>query len=504
MASWPGRNRNTRAGRRNKKPASCSRWPGEYGKWAMRAVGLLSRRLKVLGPFLFAILIALVPMVAGAQDPRSLPTHPRRRCGTQPVPPWCGRTPRLTGVVEVSRTILLLALITVVVLSANGVAMAYGGGDPKTIECEGGECRGTPNSETMRGTHGRDIMYGRAGWDDIYGLGGKDRLYGDASEDDLYGNAGDDKLSGGAQQDSLYGGDGSDSLNGGKSGDYELNGAAGDDRLFGGPGKYSDVLVGGGENDELYGQEGDDLLYGQEGDDLLNGGKGIDEFYAFGPTAGWGNDTISDPDAYPDRLVQTTISFLDWPPREREPARDTIINLVPRPGHEVTDGTNTVDWSEPGFVYAVYAGSADDTITGDEWKNVLVGYRGADTIRGGGGDDGLIGGLGAGSDSVDGGDTLYGEEGDDTVLGIQGNDTLGGGLGEDTLRGGEDNDLIRANTPSEEPGVSEKVFGDAGDDTIEAQDGSPDAIDCGEGNDTVTFDADLDTVTNCENAVGDE
>jgi hypothetical protein len=235
MASWPGRNRNTRAGRRNKKPASCSRWPGEYGKWAMRAVGLLSRRLKVLGPFLFAILIALVPMVAGAQDPRSLPTHPRRRCGTQPVPPWCGRTPRLTGVVEVSRTILLLALITVVVLSANGVAMAYGGGDPKTIECEGGECRGTPNSETMRGTHGRDIMYGRAGWDDIYGLGGKDRLYGDASEDDLYGNAGDDKLSGGAQQDSLYGGDGPDSLNGGKSGDYELNGAAGDDRLFGGP-----------------------------------------------------------------------------------------------------------------------------------------------------------------------------------------------------------------------------------------------------------------------------
>jgi hypothetical protein len=38
----------------------------------------------------------------------------------------------------------------------------------------------------------------------------------------------------------------------------------------------------------------------------------------------------------------------------------------------------------------------------------------------------------------------------------------------------------------------------AGNDEIRARNGSPDTIDCGDGTDTVTFDAGVDKLTNCE------
>ncbi|MDD5299938.1 MAG: retention module-containing protein [Gallionella sp.] len=57
-----------------------------------------------------------------------------------------------------------------------------------------------------------------------------------------------------------------------------------------------------------------------------------------------------------------------------------------------------------------------------------------ETLRGGHGDDTLVGGAGN--------DTLYGYEGKDNLYGGAGNDTLYGGEGKDTLHGGLGNDLL--------------------------------------------------------------
>ena len=76
-----------------------------------------------------------------------------------------------------------------------------------------------------------------------------------------------------------------------------------------------------------------------------------------------------------------------------------------------------------------------------------------DTIKGGDGNDTLLGDFGYFEDSGAvvllggmGNDTLKGEDGNDTLYGEGGDDTLEGGLGDDTLDGGTENDTYTFNT----------------------------------------------------------
>jgi len=80
---------------------------------------------------------------------------------------------------------------------------------------------------------------------------------------------------------------------------------------------------------------------------------------------------------------------------------------------------------------------------------------------------------------------LEGTEDSDKVYGEAGNDTI---------------DLAVFDQPVEYPSPPvDQGFGDAGNDTIVANDGNKDTIDCGRGKkDTVTFDMGIDTVKNCE------
>lgn len=105
----------------------------------------------------------------------------------------------------------------------------------------------------------------------------------------------------------------------------------------------------------------------------------------------------------------------------------------------------------------------------------FAGSSGADTAEFGDGTDDLAG--------EQGNDTLSAGGGDDLVDGNEGNDSLDGGAGNDRLNGGTGTDTIAAG---------------AGDDTVLAADGLEETIDCGEGNDTVTADA-QDKLTGCEN-----
>lgn len=97
--------------------------------------------------------------------------------------------------------------------------------------------------------------------------------------------------------------------------------------------------------------------------------------------------------------------------------------------------------------FEVNAGGGDDRVTVSADISIPV------TIRGGAGDDFLLGGSGPdkliggeGNDQLVGGrgnDLLYGGEGRDVLIGGPGNDLLRGGYGEDTLIGGPGKDNVR-------------------------------------------------------------
>ena len=74
---------------------------------------------------------------------------------------------------------------------------------------------------------------------------------------------------------------------------------------------------------------------------------------------------------------------------------------------------------------AIFAGSGDDLIDGNDGNDRLEGRGGNDTINGGQGNDNL--------DGHDGNDQLFGGPGDDTLRGKTGTDWLDGGDGDDFL-----------------------------------------------------------------------
>jgi Ca2+-binding RTX toxin-like protein len=135
-----------------------------------------------------------------------------------------------------------------------------------------------------------------------------------------------------------------------------------------------------------------------------------------------------------------------------------------------------------------FGGSASDTLTGNEFANVLDGGLGNDTLIGGGGNDTLVGGggndiyyvdsaadtvvetAGGGTDAVrahshyrlddfvenlvlTGGaalkghgntlaNTLTGNSGGNKLYGLAGSDTISGGAGKDVITGGAGKDII--------------------------------------------------------------
>lgn len=191
-----------------------------------------------------------------------------------------------------------------------------------------------------------------------------------------------------------FGGPGADTLTGGPQ----------RDAFVGGPGP--DTLRGGGDADSLQGDEGATVT----ADDVLDGGPGIDQV------------------TYRDRELPVTA--------------DLRSGSAGSPGeHDSLTGIENVE-----------GGLRENTLTGDDGPNVLQAsftaagrVTGAAILDGGGGNDGLYGGLrsdrilgGAGDDTLDGGvsrrpDELRGGEGNDSISGSQGADRISGGPGDDAI-----------------------------------------------------------------------
>jgi Ca2+-binding RTX toxin-like protein len=169
--------------------------------------------------------------------------------------------------------------------------------------------------------------------------------------------------------------------------------------------------------------------------------------------------------------------------------------------------------------------AGDDSIRGGPGGNWIVGRagddriwggRGSDFIHGSSGDDRLVGGpnldflngwegddrlyFGNGMDygmGMDGNDRLRGGSGDDRPLqGGPGRDRIWGGSGDDRLLGQQDRDLIWPG-----PGVDESHTGGAADRVLLRVDGASDHVNCGTGDDAVTYSGQrdaADTLTACE------
>jgi Ca2+-binding RTX toxin-like protein len=236
------------------------------------------------------------------------------------------------------------------------------------------------------------------------------------------------------------------------------------------------TFSGGAGNDKIEGYGGNDVIDGGDGNDEVDGGEGSDEVHA-----GAGDDVL-----YGDHFKAPGADVLDG-----------------GPGFDQIDEWNIPDAPVHPLPSVSLNGAADDGRPG-EGDNVqsiekftfhinttFTGSDAAENVE--------ILNVDAGSASLDGGggnDILKAYDTNDTVNGGPGDDQVEGGLGNDTVTGGPGKDMIMGDaTASRCSYYSCKI--PFGNDTIYAQDGEADQIDCGIGDDVVYADA-IDTTTNCE------
>jgi len=317
---------------------------------------------------------------------------------------------------------------------------------------------GTPDVFAVDGTSGSDQM--GLGYIDLDGdqiTVGDDIVYGGANNDTIYGEGGADYIEGGSGSDRLFGGEGSDTLLGGTGNDL-VNGQNGNDLIEGGAG--FDNLYGNAGNDTISGGTGTDYIFGGTGADSLTGGDDADTFYVENT---FGNDTVAGGEGGTDvdtinlspSSVAVTVTYTGNEAGTITNGTDTIT-FTQIEQFVLTGANDSVNGSESNRPMNVDGAGGDDTITGGEDQDTLIGGAGNDSLSGGFQTDLIYGG--SGNDTIDGGarsDTIYGGSGDDliidtatdplsddTIYGEAGNDTIAGGIREDLLDGGDDADTF--------------------------------------------------------------
>jgi Ca2+-binding RTX toxin-like protein len=225
-------------------------------------------------------------------------------------------------------------------------------------------------------------------------------------------------------------GDGNDVFASSMGGTYErswptkVSGGSGDDSITTGSG--NDTITPGAGNDEVHPGEGENLLIADSRPD--------------------GSDTFD--------LVESSSDIVD------DSARSEPLHLaggvlgaggekdaINRSGAEVTVVGGSGDDEFLGRGEDLRGGPGDDKLVGSPEGEFIQGDRGDDTIGGGGGDDFLYGD--GGDDSIGGGkgyDLMLGDYGEDDMHGGPGNDKLVGELGDDRLAGGTGDDIVAGNS----------------------------------------------------------
>lgn len=299
------------------------------------------------------------------------------------------------------------------IIGDSGADSLFGGYGEDTIHGGSGAdfIDGGDGFDWLYGDDGDDLIYGGEGQDRLYGLDDDDVLDGGRSDDILNGGFGNDRLSGGQGHDKLIGGAGNDTLNGGRNRD-ELHGSDGSDALYGDHG--FDLLLGGEDDDFLSGGEGNDTLYGNQGADYLEGGLGADILD--------GSSTTLADGTVVDRGDRDVASYINA-------EEGVAVSLATGTGTQgEADGDTLISIED------LVGSGHDDTLSGDDNRNILWGNGGNDNLSGNGGDDYLYG--------EDGNDDIVGHAGRDRLFGGDGDDDLSGGSGDDHLTGGEGADTF--------------------------------------------------------------
>src|SRR6266542_229037 len=331
---------------------------------------------------------------------------------------------------------------------------------------------------TIVGTSGDDSLVGTNGRDVIAGLGGNDVVRGLGGDDVICGGPGNDVLNGGPGGDGLLGGGGNDVLRGGPGSDGGLSGDLGNDKLYGERDGYNDLYPGPG-NDLIVGSDtGPDWMH------LETATRPIHASLLTGISKGQGTDRMVNVDALYGGPYDDTLS-----------GSNRADGLVGRGGFDTSENydQNRADARIFGPMNVnlrtgMQAGDGNDTIEGIE---AATGSDGNDTMIGNDKDNAFYW-LFAGNDTVDGGG---------------GNDYVDGGAGADVLTGGDGNDILvmldgKVIGPTRQSGVTvdlstntdsdgdtlggfENVFGTFHDDTLIGDDG-PNSLEGFDGNDTVS------------------
>jgi trimeric autotransporter adhesin len=352
---------------------------------------------------------------------------------------------------------------------------------------------GLAGDDTLRGYAGNDVLNGGNGDDSLFGAEGNDTLNGGAGNDELEGNDYNstliDRLDGGAGDDEYYifsvsdiiadtGVGGSDTvyayiqLNGDLASGIENLSLEYGSVITGRGNALNNVITGNTFNNSLFGLAGNDYLYGAAGNDILDGGVGNDTL-----VGGIGNDLMRGGDGNDDYFVDSA----------SDAAVETNASSAVGGGDTVFSSLATYTLGANLENITLLSGAI--SATGNTLANKIIGNSADNTLTGGDGNDTLDGGLGAGIDSLIGGNgddvfivddaldivqesalggtdrvessaysytlsaeienlTLigsgvrgYGNSLANTIKGNIGNNTIDGGLGADTMSGGLGNDV---------------------------------------------------------------
>jgi hypothetical protein len=238
----------------------------------------------------------------------------------------------------------------------------------------------------------------------------------------------------------------------------------GDDALrVAGVDAFSARLLGGPGADHLVGlANGETRFSGGPGNDVMEGGTGGDTFIEDAERNG--SDTMlgGPPGTLPAVLSDDAVDY----GLRRHPVRVSLNGARDDGERGERDQIGT-------DVERVVAGSAPDLMLGNALANQFVGGPGRDLLRGGAGDDHLVGDEYVARPKREG----------DVIRGGAGDDRIEGGLGADRISGGPGHDAIVAG-----PGA----------DRLRTGDGVLDAVLCGTARDRVLPDASDFLAFDCE------
>lgn len=353
---------------------------------------------------------------------------------------------------------------------------------------------GSSDDNILDGKAENDLLRGMGGNDTLYGGDGNDSLDGGDGNDTLYGDNGDDTLVGGIGTDKLYGGAGQNTADYSASGSINVDLSAG--TASDGLGAIDtlaniQIVKGSSLADIMKGSTLADTLIGSGGNDTFNASGGNDVYY--------GNDTVSTPDVYSDKLDYSSLVGIN------NVYVDLSLSSSVNPGFVyLRDGSNnTLSTDNLYSIEEVYGTTGNDTMIGGSSSiNTLYGGAGNDTLTGNMDGDVLDGSSGTNlanyamaSDSViadlslaskniyrsisgtanaTNSDTLINLQnintgsGNDTITGNSGDNIIKSGSGNDKLYGGDGNDILHG-----EDG-NDTFIGGAGDDTFYGGDASTD------------------------------